>query len=188
MSSRRKLFAPLDVRYAGTVSSTAERDRVSSAPLTCFLSSLRRFISAVFSSLVILTRLGCAVFAAIRCDAGGVAVGDRLGTDCLRGVIARRGTPVNRFVQAHRLTAGPEITHRRPALAMAPLQAVPRKSRVPRQVQLQMHLNRRSAYADLRGQEAISLQSSWSALTSMRSSLPHGLDVSTSASAAHSAA
>lgn len=85
---------PLAVRSARTVSPSEKSSRIQVSPLTCFLSSLRRFISVAFSSFVMLARLGCGVFVAVCCGAGGVTVGDRLGTICLRGVIARRGTAV----------------------------------------------------------------------------------------------
>ena len=93
--SHRKLFVPSAEQYAVTVLSAMGINGLNSAPLTCFLSSLRRFISAAFSSLVMPTRVGCVVFAIDCCGSGGVAVGDRLGTTCLRGVTVRRGIAVD---------------------------------------------------------------------------------------------
>jgi hypothetical protein len=143
--SHRKLFVPLAERYAVTVLSAAGTDSNNSALLTCFLSSLRRFISAAFSSLVIPTRLGCIVFAVACCSGGGVAVGDRLGVACLRGVTARRGIAVKGFISTLRLTAGHESTYSQLAPVMVPLRAVRHMSRVPGQVRFRMHLDQRSA-------------------------------------------
>lgn len=108
--------------------------------LTCFLSSLRRFISAALSSLLIPTRLGCVAFVVDCCGAGGVAVCDRLGATCLRGVTARRGIAVNGFIPTRRL-ADYGATHSQLGPAMGSLRVVRRRSRVPGQVRFQKHLD-----------------------------------------------
>ena len=143
--SHRKLFAPSTGQCAVTVLSAPGTGSVNSAPLTCFLSSLRRFISAAFSSLLMPTRLGCVAFAVTCCDAGGVAVGDRLGVACLRGVTARRGITAKGFISTLWLMASHESTYSRLVQAMVSLRAARHMSRVPGPVRLRMHLDQRSA-------------------------------------------
>lgn len=122
---------------------------MNSALLTCFLSSLRRFISAAFSSLLMPTRLGCVAFVTTCWSAGGVAVGDRLGVACLRGVTARRGITVKGFISTLWLTASHESAYSRLAQAMVSLRAVRHMSHVPGLARLRMHLDQRSASVHL---------------------------------------
>lgn len=78
------------------------------------------------------------------CCAGGVIVGDRLGTVCLRGVIARRCIAVVILVDSltHYQLRG---THFLLALALVPLLVDRHKSRIPAQGRSRMHLNPRLA-------------------------------------------
>lgn len=140
MSFHWKLFVPLTEQYAATVLSAIGADPVNSEPLTCFLSSLRRFISAAFSSLVMPTRLGCVVFTRVCCGAGGVAVGDRLGVACLRGVITRDRVAAKNFDPTPWLIASRGSTYSRLEPVMVLSQAVRRRSRVPGRVQFRRHL------------------------------------------------
>jgi len=63
------------------------------------------------------TMLGCITCAVAWCGVGGVTVDDRLGTVCLRGVIARRGAAVKGFIPTHWLTDSCGSAHSRLAPA-----------------------------------------------------------------------
>ena len=149
--SHRMLFVPSAEQYAVSVLSAMGREGLKSASLACFLSSLRRFISAAFSSLVRPTRLGCVEFTATGCG-----VGDRLGPACLEGVIARRGITIKGLIQTHWLAANYESTHSQLAPAMVPLQVVRYRSHAQGRVRFRMHLDHRSPSADSRRRKTAS--------------------------------
>ena len=147
--SHPKLFVPSVEQCAAMVLLAVGMDGVDSALLTCFLSSLRRFISAAFSSLLMPTRLGCVAFAVTCCGGDGVAAGDRfcVAWGGLRCVIACRGIAVKRlsFRLARSLQEG---TYSRLGPAMVPLKVVRRRFHVLGPARFRMHLDQRSVAVD----------------------------------------
>ena len=149
--SHPKLFVPSAEQYAVTVLLAIGIDEVNSALLTCFLSSLRRFISAAFSSLLMPTRLGCVVFAVTWCGGDGVAAGDRfcVAWTGLRWVVACREIAVKCFIRTRPVAVRCEGTHSRLAQVMVPSKVVRHRFHVPTQARFRMHLDQRSVAVDL---------------------------------------